>query len=174
MADFLKVSEVLQYLDIKSDMMAAEFGCGSAEFAVLLSKKVPTGRVYALDIQAEKLSALKGRLSRDNIKNVVSLVCDLEALHGSTLPENYLDIVLIPNILFQAENKYAIMEEAHRVLKSQGQILVIDWLPGGAMSPKEGLLSPEELKHMAEKLHLEFKREFFASDYHFAMIFIKP
>ena len=173
MADFLKVSEVLNHLEIRKDMVAAEFGCGLAEFAILLAKKMPSGRVYALDIQEEKLSVLKSRLLAEKVQNVTSLLCDLEALRGSTLPDESLDIVLIPNILFQAENKYAIIEEATRVLKLNGQMLVIDWLAGGPFSPKKGLIASWELKEMAEGLKLSFKKEFSAGDYHFALLFVK-
>jgi ubiquinone/menaquinone biosynthesis C-methylase UbiE len=173
MADFLKVNEALNHLDIKKDMMAAEFGCGLAEFAILLAKKMSSGKVYALDIQEEKLSVLKSRLLAEKIHNVTSVLCDLEALRGSTLPDESLDIVLIPNILFQAENKYAIIEEGTRVLKSNGQMLVIDWLAGGPFSPKSGLVSPSEVKEIAERLKLSCKREFSAGDYHFALLFVK-
>lgn len=173
MADFLKVNEVIQFLTIKEDMLAAEFGCGSAEFAITLAKKMPRGRVWALDIQEEKLSALKGKLSSQKITNVATGLCDLEALRGSKLPDKSLDIVLIPNILFQAENKYGILEEASRVLKSGGQLLVIDWVANGPFSPKEGLITPEEIELIAQKLTLALKHKFFAGDYHFALIFTK-
>ncbi len=171
--DFLKVEEVLNYLDIKDDMQVSEFGCGSAVFTIALAKKVSKGKVYALDIQEEKLSALKGKLAIEKINNVQTILCDLEALRGSTLPENSLDIVLIPNILFQAENKYAIIEEGNRILKSGGQILIIDWLAGSPFSPQTGLISPDEVKEMAFKMSLSLKREFIAGDFHYALLFTK-
>ena len=125
MADFLNIDNVLNELDLKENMIGAEFGCGSAIFTVALSKKLRNGKVYALDIQKEKLSALRGKLAIENITNVYTILCDLEAPKGSTLISNMLDVVLIPNVLFQAENKYVIIEEAKRVLKSGGQILIL-------------------------------------------------
>src|SRR3989344_1166436 len=136
MADFLKVEDVLTQLDIKENMLTAEFGCGSAAFAIALAKRVSQGRVYALDIQEDKLSALKGKLSIEKLNNVFPILCDLEADKGSTLPDGSLDIVLIPNVLFQAENKYAILKEASRILKSGGQLLVLDWLKPSPFGPK--------------------------------------
>lgn len=173
MMDFLKISEVLNFLNIREDMLAAEFGCGSADFALTLAKKMPRGKVWALDIQEEKLSVIKSKLAHQKINNVTMLHCDLEALRGSTLPDNSLDLVLIPNLLFQAENKYAIIEEAIRVLKSGGELLIIDWLSGGAFSPKTGLITPEELELMLKKLPVKLQNKFFAGDYHFALVLIK-
>lgn len=173
MAEFFKIEEVLSYLSLKESMLAAEFGCGSAAFTVALARKLSKGRVYALDIQEEKLSALQGAIRKQNLSNVFTVLCDLEAKNGSTLQADSLDIVLIPNVLFQAENKHAIIEEAKRVLKPGGELLVIDWSKAGAFSPKEGMIHSDEVKKIADTLGVSFKKEFAAGDYHYALLFTK-
>ena len=173
MPDFLKVDEVLSNLNLTEGMMACEFGCGSAVFTISLAKKLSKGRVYALDVQEEKLSALKGKLSIEKINNVFTILCDLETPKGSTLQDNSLDMVLIPNMLFQAENKYAIIQEGKRILKSGGQLLIIDWLKKVAFGPKDNMVSPNEIKKIADDLELTFKKEFAAGDYHYALLFTK-
>lgn len=172
-ADFLKVDDILNELSLKEDMLAAEFGCGSAAFAIALARKLPKGRIYALDIQEEKLSALKGKVSVEKINNVYTILCDLETNNGSTLQNNSLDIVLIPNVLFQSENRHAIIKEAKRILKSDGQLLIIDWLTQSPFNPKEALVSPDEVKKIAETLGFSLKKEFAAGDYHYALLFTK-
>jgi ubiquinone/menaquinone biosynthesis C-methylase UbiE len=156
MADFLNVDQVLHYLDIKDTMTAVEFGCGSADFTVALAKKITKGRVYALDIQEERISFVKNKLALEKLSNVSTILCDLEAPRGSTLSEKSSDIVLIPNVLFQAENKYAMIEEAVRILKSGGQLLIVDWVKKNAFGPREGLLSQKEAKKIADELGLSF------------------
>ncbi len=173
MADFLNVNKVLDNLDLKETMTAAEFGCGSADFSIALAKKLRKGRVYALDIQEEKLSAPKSKLALEGLNNVVMVVCDLEAPSGSTLQGNSQDVVLIPNVLFQAENKYAILKEAHRVLKVGGTLLVIDWFKKVPFSPKTGMVTPDEVKKLAATLAFSLTKEFMAGDYHFALLFAK-
>jgi ubiquinone/menaquinone biosynthesis C-methylase UbiE len=173
MGEFLKVNDILLELDTRPDMRACEFGCGSALFTTELAKKLPKGWMYAMDIQEEKLSALKGRMAIENIHNISTILCDLEAPKATKLQDNFLDIVLIPNMLFQAENKYAILEEANRILKNGGQLLIIDWFKNTPFSPKEGTITPEELKNMTSKLGLEFKKEFAAGDYHYGLLFVK-
>src|ERR1051326_6838644 len=126
MADFLNVQEVLHNLHLTEHTTAAEFGCGTGHFSLALAKKIKKGRIYALDIQEEKLSALKGKIAHERILNVFPILCDLEAKFGSTLQADSLDLVLIPNLLFQSADKNAILKEAVRVLKSNGQLLVID------------------------------------------------
>lgn len=173
MPDFLSVDEVLGNIDLREDMWGAEFGCGSAMFAISLAKKLKKGKVYALDIQEEKLSALKGKMAMEKVKNITTILCDLEAPRGSALPDNALDIVLIPNVLFQAENKYAMIEESKRVLKPGGQLLVVDWAKEGPYSPKEGMVSPDAMKSIAVSLGLALAKEFSAGDYHYGLLFDK-
>ncbi len=173
MPDFLNVNQVLSNLDVNDGMVVAEFGCGNAIFAMALAKKLPKGRVYALDIQEEKLSALKSRASHEKVKNITTVHCDLERPQGSTLQNNSLDVVLITNMLFQVENKYIILEEGSRIAKQGGQILVVDWLKEGPFSPKEGMAKPAEIKSMAQKAGLSFKKEFATGDYHYGLLFIK-
>lgn len=173
MADFLNVREVLRNLALAEGMSAAEFGCGSAIFATTLSRLLKKGHVYALDVQEEKISALNGRLAKEHIGNVSGIVCDLEAPGGSTLADAALDVVLIPNMLFQTENRYGILEEASRILKSGGQLLVVDWLKKGPFSPPAGMIAPEQVREMAAKLPLKMKKEFAAGDYHYGLLFVK-
>lgn len=173
MPDFINVSEILNYLDVEQGMTAAEFGCGSAAFATALAKKLKRGRMYALDIQEEKLSALRGRAHHDNLHNIIAIRCDLAVVNGSTLPSDGLDVVLITNLLFQVENKDTILKEAKRVLNKGGQMLVIDWLKQGPFSPKTGMIAPEELKKIADDLDFSVKKEFAVGDYHYGILFIK-
>jgi ubiquinone/menaquinone biosynthesis C-methylase UbiE len=173
MADFLSVSEVLSNLDLKKSNSVAEFGCGSADFAIAIAKKVSKGKVYALDVQQEKLEILKNKMALQKIKNIVLVRCDLEAPKGSGLRNNFLDMVIIPNLLFQVENRSAIMEEVARVVKTGGHILIIDWIKSVAFGPKENIMDPDEAKAMAVKMGLRLEKEFACGDYHYALLFIK-
>ena len=173
MAEMLNVDEVLRELDIKENMQAVEFGCGSADFTIALAKKLRTGKVWALDVQEEKISALKGKLIIERLTNVGTVVCDLEILGGSTLSNESQDIVLIPNVLFQAENKSVMIEEAKRILKPQGQLLIIDWLKKVPFGPKENLLDYDQVKKIAQGLDFSLQKEFAAGDYHYALLFTK-
>ena len=173
MEGFLNPEEILNNLDIREDMTAVEFGCGAGIFSLSLAKKIKQGRVYGLDIQEEKLSALKNKALLEKLKNIVTICCDLEKKDGSTLHSDSADIVLIPNILFQAENKNAIIEEGKRILKTGGQLMIIDWQKSSSLAPKQGTITPDEIKKIAEDAGLSFKREFSAGGHHFALLFSK-
>jgi len=171
--DFLNVDQVLQMIDVEEHMAAAEFGCGVADFAVALAKKLKNGRIYALDIQEEKLSVVRSRLALEKLRNVTTMLRDLEDSKGSTLQDDFLDIVVIPNLLFHAKNKYGIIEEAVRIIKPGGKILIVDWLKRSPFNSRNHVISPDEVKNMAGKLGLFLEKEFAAGDYHYALLFTK-
>jgi|SRR3989344_2911899 len=173
MAEMLRVDEALDHLDLAGHMLGAEFGCGNAMFTMALARRLNQGKVYAVDIQEEKLSALRGRMQVEKVRNVSLILCDLEKSKATGLAAGSLDVVLIPNMLFQSQNPHAILEEGIRVLKSGGQMLVIDWLKEGPFSPKQGMIAPQTMKELAQDTGLSFQKEFAAGDYHYALVFIK-
>lgn len=180
MPSFLNPEQVLDQLNLRPDMVAAEFGCGSGGFAIPLAKRLEDGIVYAIDILAEPLSALKSRMLLENVTNIRVIRSDLEKPKGSTLNNESLDLVLIPNVLFQVDDKDAIITESFRVLKKarllagQGaKLLIIDWLPKAAQGPEKGRVSPDEVKKTAEKTGFKLEQEFKAGKYHYALVFEK-
>lgn len=173
MNGFLNPEEVLNQFELRADMVAADFGCGSGGFTLPLAQRLEAGLVHALDVQEASLSTLKSRSLSENITNIRFIRCDLEKPGGSTLSNSSLDLVLISNTLFQSEDRTAIMSEAERVLKAGGRLLVIDWLPGAVQGPTEGRVSPAEVKKIAENLKFELKKEFEAGKYHYGLLFEK-
>jgi len=173
MNSFINPEEILNKIDLKEDLLACEFGCGSGIFTVSLAKKLKEGKVYGLDIQEEKLSVLKNYALLENLSNIETIICDLEVPKGSTLQGNYLDLVLIPNVLFQSEKESIIIEEAKRILKSGGQLLILDWIKQSSFGPKQGRTTVGRVKEIAEKLNLRLKEEFSAGNYHYGLLFIK-
>jgi len=173
MEGFLNPKEILSNLYLRETMLAAEFGCGAGGFVIPLAKRLREGKVYALDIQEEPLSILRSKARTEGLSNIEAIRCDLERKEGSTLADSCLDIVLIPNILFQAENKKAIIKEANRVLKQEGKLLIIDWIPNVPFGPGEKSTSQDKVKAMTEALGFKFDKDFVAGKFHYALLFEK-
>lgn len=173
MVKFVNPNEVLNKIKLRSDMTAADFGCGSGGWVIPLAKKLEQGLVYAIDIQEEPLSALESKLKVEGIQNVKKVLSDIEVENGSKVPALSSDLVLMTNLLFQTEKKKEVFKEADRILKPGGKILVVDWKPETSLGPDEGRVSPEEVKKLAEEFKLKLKKEFSAGDYHYGLVFEK-
>jgi ubiquinone/menaquinone biosynthesis C-methylase UbiE len=173
MKGFLNPNEVLKELNLKEEMNAVDFGSGSGGWVIPLAKILEGGKVYAIDILEGPLSALRVRMNTENIINVQIIRSDVESKNGSTLYNSFCDLVLMSNLLFQCSNKKAVLEEGKRILKPGGRILVVDWKEGAQMGPKQGTVSPDEMKEMAEGMGLKLEKEFEASSFHYGLIFVK-
>ncbi len=170
MESFLNPNEVLKQLKLREDMIAADFGCGSGGWAIPLAKILKKGKIFAIDILEEPLSALRGKMKIEKVLNIDPLRIDIE--RGTLLLSQSCDLVLMTNLLFQVEDIKKVLEEGKRVLKEGGEILVVDWKEEVAFGPEKKIL-PEEVKKIAQEIDLEIEKEFGAGLYHWGLILKK-
>ncbi len=169
---FLDPQIILKKLKLKSDLTAVDFGSGSGGWAIPLAEQLEDGKVVAVDILEEPLSVLRAEMKRRNLNNIEVVKSDIEGPEGSKMASESCDLVLITNLLFQTEDKEAVLKEAERVLREKGRILIVDWLPDLSFGPKKGV-EAKDVKRLAEKFSLKAKKEFKASSHHWAMILEK-
>jgi len=170
MNGFLNPSEVLKQVELQKSMIAVDFGCGSGGWVMPLAKKLEDGKVFAIDILEEPLSALRSRIKLEKILNIEPIKADVEKT--SRLTSESCDLVLMSNLLFQVEDIKKVLEEGKRVLKKGGKILVIDWKKDTTLGPKEKI-SSEKIKEIAGELDLKLEKEFEAGPYHWGLILVK-
>lgn len=173
MGEFLDPTKVLNQLELRETMSAADFGCGSGGWAIPLAKILKDGKVYAVDLLEEPLSALRSRMATEKVLNIVAVRANIEKEGGSKITAGTMDLVLLTNLLFQCDDKKTVLGEARNVLKPGGTILVVDWQQGAPLGPKGREVSVEEIKEIAEKIGLRFEKEFTAGTYHFGLVFKK-
>ncbi len=168
---FLNPEQIIKNLRLRKDMIAADFGCGSGSWVLPLAEKLEDGKVYAIDILEEPLSALQSKAKAKNLDNIETVLADIEK--NSKLEDGIADLVLITDLLFEVDDVMAVLEEGKRVLKKGGRILVVDWKKDVALGPEQGRVLPSEIKKIAKDLGLKLEREFDAGIYHFALLFEK-
>lgn len=173
---FINPEKLLAQLDIQKGMRVADFGCGHGYFVLPLAKMVgDSGKIYAIDVLKEALEAVESRTKIQEIPNIEAIRGDLELPGGSKLPPDSCDLVLVANILFQSQKKEEIIQEAKRITKPGGRIVVIDWLPERPeIGPTEGWrISAQSLRELVERQGLSLVSNLNTDKYHFGMIFAK-
>ena len=99
----------------------------------------------------------------------------MEQPNGSGIKGASVDKVLIANILFQAENKQAVLQEVARILRPQGSLLVIEWDPeksaGAPVLPNT--INRIEARKCVENAGFEQIKEISAGSHHYGLIFKK-
>lgn len=173
---FLRPEAVIEEWDVRPGEKIADFGCGPGFFSIPLGRRVgPSGRVYALDIREEALEAARSKIKFFHVYCVETARANLEAPNGSGLRGESVDKVVIANILFQAENKEAVIVEAFRILRPGGTVAVIEWndlqnTGGPALGERIG---EDEAKQLFAKAGFTLVKNFAAGTHHYGLIFSK-
>lgn len=170
-AGFVNPNQVLNKIELKSSMIAADFGCGSGGWVIPLSRKLKHGKIYGIDVLKEPLSALKAKLKMEKENFPVETI-KANVEEKTPLAMNRCDLILMTNLLFQIEDMEAVFKEADRVLRPGGKILVVDWKKEAPQGPKERV-DKEKVKKIAKGTGLSLKKEFKPGKYHFALVFVK-
>ena len=161
-------------LGLQEGMKVADFGAGTGFYVKALSEKVGhTGRVYAIEVQKDMVKKLEHDLKEWGITNVECIWGDIENESGTKLADNSMDAVVISNVLFQASDKLGLIDEAKRITKQGGKILLIDWQESySGMGPAPiHVISEKSAKELFLNRGFKKAESIPHSDHHYGIIF---
>lgn len=166
-----------QYLEIKPGNIVADLGAGGAAYFTMQAARLvgQNGLVYAVDVVKTVLSGIESKAQMAGLYNIKTIWSNLEILGAAKIPETSVDFAFLINILFQTKKKNEVINEAIRLLKPGGSLLIVDW-NDSALSfapPAQLRVNPEEIIRHAEKMSLTLKKSFDAGNHHFGLIFVK-
>jgi ubiquinone/menaquinone biosynthesis C-methylase UbiE len=121
----LEVPELAKLFELKPGMTVADVGAGfgawTMEFATVVG---PAGRVYATDIGAAQLAALREAAKKHGNITVIE-----GAVHSTNLPAQCCDAILIRDAYHHLTQPDAIVKSLAAALKPGGRLAVIDFPP---------------------------------------------
>jgi len=167
---------VLQ-LGLREGMKVGDFGAGSGHYARAAAPIVGHGgKVYAIDVQEDVLKHIKLN-SHIHHQNIINTIWgDIEKSGGTHLRDASLDAVLLANTFFQIENRFGLLAEMKRVLKSGGKLMVVDWAGsyGGIGPVPEKVVSEHETEEFFISGGFHKVKSFRAGPHHYGIIFSAP
>jgi ubiquinone/menaquinone biosynthesis C-methylase UbiE len=123
-----KPDQIMDALGIADGSIVADLGAGGGWFTTRLARRVgPNGLVYAEDIQPQMIEAIGGRVQRENLLNVRTV---LGTAKDPNLPHG-IDAVVIIDAYHEMEDPVTLLKNVERSLKPQGRVGVVDFNPGG-------------------------------------------
>lgn len=155
---------VLSEGGLKAGETVADFGCGTVGHFIFPAATIVgnDGRVLAIDIQKSVLQAVKSRAQLMRCNNVEMLWSDIERKNGIGVADQTFDLSLIVNNLSSTKDLWALAEEARRVTKVGGRLVVVDWrVADSPMGP------PLERRLTAEQAQTAFVAHGFVLDHPF-------
>jgi len=173
---FLDPVAIIAQLDVAKGSLVADFGCGPGYFTFPFAKAVGSkGIVYSFDILPQVLETVSSRAKFSGINNISARRANLEKVNGTKLGNDSVDWVILKDILFQNQKKQAIIQEAYRILKAGGKILVIEWsLKDLTIGPELGVrIAEDKLREMFEIENFSIGKLIEAGGFHNAFVATK-
>jgi len=135
---------VWEKLHIEKSGIFVEIGAGTAFFSVAFLQKFEHSTLYACDLSEVMINWVKDNVCT-KYPNIIPVKTEE---HTVPLDDGIADLVFMINLHHELDNPYLSVEEAHRILKLDGKIFVVDWkkkdIPEGP--PTKIRCLPEQVK----------------------------
>lgn len=172
--EFFNPTGILAVMEADDHVVdAMEFGCGYGTFTIPAAKII-RGRIHALDIEEEMISATKKEAEKEGLKNVNTILRDFMA-EGTGLEAGSVDYVMLFNIL-HIDNPEIMLREAWRILKPNGKLGIIHWNydPSTPRGPSMDIRpKPEQCIQWAKEAGFSRPEQHDLKPYHYGIVMRK-
>jgi ubiquinone/menaquinone biosynthesis C-methylase UbiE len=148
---WMDTSMLFQYAQIGTGSVVADVGCHEGYLSIRLAKKIgPSGKVYAVDVRADRLKRLKENMALDTLSNIEAILGDFD---DPKLPLNTLDALFLIDTYHEIDAYQSLLDHIKKSLKKGGRLLILEKLKEHA---KDG---SREVQTAAHTLSLNYVKE---------------
>ncbi len=123
---------------VREGQVFLDYGCGTGSFTIPAARIVSTtGKVYALDCFPRQLEIVEEESRKEGMSNVETILAENE----TGLPDGSVDVVWMCDVLHEIRERRKVMEELHRVLRSEGILAVYDGMRDSVLKYTDGLFA---------------------------------
>jgi ubiquinone/menaquinone biosynthesis C-methylase UbiE len=145
-----EVPELMKLLELKPGMTVADVGAGFGAWTAQFAKALgPNGRVFATDLGAAQLAALRDYAKREGLTTVTVLEA---AVDRTNLPASCCDAILVRDAYHHFTQPAAVVRSLAASLKSGGRLAIVDFparpntpVPDGVPADRGGHGIPPEV-----------------------------
>lgn len=162
----------LKAIGLRETDIVADLGAGTGYYTIFAGGLVPSGKVYAVEVQKDFVATINHKVKEAHLSNVECFWGNVEKIGGTKIKDGIVDVAIASNILFQVEDRDLFIEETKRILKRGGRVLLVDWSDASGI----GLIKPipkAKAREMFEKKGFTFERDVDAGAHHYGMILSK-
>lgn len=164
---------LIESLPLDADFVVADIGAGTGYFTFPIARRVPNGKVYAVDIQPEMLAFIEQRRDELELKNVIPI---LSREDDPALPPESVDLAFIVDAYHEFSFPREMGEGLVGGLKPGGKLVLVEYRAEDSNVPIKRLhkMSQVQVKREMEAIGLRWLR---TGDYlpqQHVLIFEKP
>lgn len=110
--------------NIKKGYTVIDYGCGPGRYLNYVSDVVgENGIVYSVDIHELAIKAVKAKIKKHNLKNVIPVLANR---YSCDLNDNISDLIYVLDTFHMIEEPTSFLKELHRLLKKDGTLIIDD------------------------------------------------
>lgn len=117
-------SKAIALLELAPDAVLADVGAGSGYYSFRIARRLPQGKVVAIDIQPEMLEFLKTEAARLGVRNVEP---HLGAVDDVKLPPDSLDAALMVDAYHEFDHPAEMLASLRKALKPRGRVYLLEF-----------------------------------------------
>ncbi len=135
-----KPEEILDALHLKRTSSVADIGAGTGYFSVRIAKRIPEGKIFAADVEADMVRYLVERAQREHLTNLAPVQASADA---ANLPEP-VDVVLVVDTYHHIGHRTEYFAKLKSSLRPAGRLAIVDFKADSPSGPPvQYRISPE-------------------------------
>jgi ubiquinone/menaquinone biosynthesis C-methylase UbiE len=148
-----EIARLADLMGWKAGTVAADIGAGDGKYTFAAVEHVgASGKVYATEIDAKKLAALRDEVAKRKLANVI-VVESKEA--DTNLPAGCCDAIFLRGVYHHLTKPVEFDANLVRSLKAGGRLAIIDFAPRAGLEPVEGVPSNRGGHGIPQKIAIE-------------------
>ena len=160
-------------LGLKPADLVADIGSGAGYYTLRLARRVPHGRVFAVDLQPALLDSVVALAGMEGLRNVEPV---LGTVTDPRLPESRVDLALIVVSYHEFTHPREMIEGIVRGLRPGGRLALVEYRLEDATIPVLDVhrMSTDQIRAEMEAVGLEFREALDVLPQQHLLIFRKP
>jgi ubiquinone/menaquinone biosynthesis C-methylase UbiE len=148
--EITRLAELTQW---KAGTIVADVGAGDGTYSFVAAKKVgPSGRVYATEIDREKLKNLRAEVTKLKLENIIIVEGTAD---DTKLPSSCCDTIFMRHVYHHLTQPQEFDRNLVRSLKPGAYLAIIDFPPSPNLAPVEGVPKNRGGHGIPEKVMVE-------------------